>query len=115
MLKPSDLIEKNIEALLANNYSIDEIIQDANDWFNDLIVPVSICSRGYKIACKKLADEVLSLRKQLQESKRCQKTLEKLSTQAALSAASSVSSSVFSFSSESETKTGNCKASSSLA
>ena len=88
MLKPSDLIEKNIEALLANNYSIDEIIQDANDWFNDLIVPVSICSRGYKIACKKLADEVLSLRKQLQECKQCQKTSEKLSTQAALSAAS---------------------------
>ena len=88
MLKPSDLREKNIEALLANNYSIEEIIQDANDWFNDLIVPVSTYSRGYKIACKKLADEVLSLRKQLQESKRCQKTLEKHSTQAALSAAS---------------------------
>ena len=115
MLKPDNLKEKNIEILKTNNYSIEEIIKDADYWFDDLVVLLSPTSRGYKIACKKLADEVLSLRKQLQESKRCQKTLEKLSTQAALSAASSVSSSVFSFSSESETKTGNCKASSSLA
>ncbi len=88
MLKPDNLKEKNIEALKTNNYSIEEIIKDANNWFDDLIVLVSPNSRGYKIACKKLADEVISLRKQLQESKRCQKISEKPSTQVALSAVS---------------------------
>jgi hypothetical protein len=88
MLKPDNLKEKNLEALKTNNYTIDEIIKDANNWFDDLVVQLSTTSRGYKIACKKLADEVLLLRKQLQECKKCQKTSEKHCTQAALSAAS---------------------------
>jgi hypothetical protein len=88
MLKPDNLKEKNVEALKTNNYSIEEIIKDANSWFDDLVVLLSPTSRGYKVACKKLADEVLSLRKQLQECKQCQKTSEKRCTQAALSAVS---------------------------
>ena len=112
MLQPKDLRDKNIESLKTNNYTIDEIISDANAWFDDLIVPVSTSSRGYKIACKKLADEVLSLRTQLQEVKQCQKTSAKPCTQAALSVVSSASSSVFSSSSHSEAKTAKCKASS---
>jgi len=88
MLKPDNLKERNIEALKTNNYSIEEIIEDANAWFGDLVVPVTNHSRGYKIACKKLADEVLSLRIQLQESKKCQKTSAERSTLAALSAVS---------------------------
>jgi hypothetical protein len=110
MLKPKDLRDKNLEALKTNNYSIEEIIADANAWFDDLIVPVSISSRGYKIACKKLADEVISLRNQIQEAKPCQKTSAKPSTPAALSVASSASSSAFSSSSDSEAKMAKCKA-----
>lgn len=112
MMHPPDLREKNAEALKLNEYTIDEIIKDANSWFDDLVVPVKNYSRGYKIACKKLADEVLLLRKALQEAKSCQKTSAKPSTPAALSVASSVASSVFSSSSDSEAMTEKCKASS---
>ena len=77
MLKPHDLRQRNIEALKTNTYSIDEIITDVNAWFDDLVVPVSTSSRGYKIACKKLADEVCSLKKQLEEAKKCQKSEKK--------------------------------------
>jgi hypothetical protein len=115
MMHPPDLREKNAEALKLNEYTIDEIIKDANSWFDDLVVPVKNYSRGYKIACKKLADEVISLRKQLEESKKCQRTSAKPCTQAALSVVSSASSSAFSSSSDSEAMTEKCKASSSHA
>jgi hypothetical protein len=112
LLKPDNLRELNVEALKTNNYAIDEIITDANIWFDDLVIKISEHSRGYKIACKKLADEVVSLRKALQEAKSCQKTSAKPSTPAALSVVSSVSSSVFCSSSDSEAKTEKCKVSS---
>lgn len=82
MIKPKDLKERNIQALITNNYSIAEIIKDANAWFDDLVVEVAPTSRGYKIACKKLADEVISLSKQLEELKKCQSTSEKRCSQA---------------------------------
>jgi hypothetical protein len=88
LLKPENLRELNLDSLKTNNYSIDEIITDANIWFDDLVVPVSKTSRGYKIACKKLADEVVYLRAQLEEAKKCQRTSAKPCTQAALSAVS---------------------------
>jgi len=88
MMKIENLQQRNVDALKSNNYTIEEIIQDVNEWFNDMVVPVSTHSRGYKIACKKLADEVISLRTQLEEAKKCQRTSAKPCTQAALSAVS---------------------------
>jgi hypothetical protein len=52
----------NISNLKTNNYTIDEILEDVDFWFSDLIVPVTTSSRGWKIACKKLADEVRLLK-----------------------------------------------------
>jgi hypothetical protein len=77
MLKPENLLEKNLESLKTNNYTIDECIELANQQFNDLIVPVSKTSRGYKVALKKLADEVLSLRKQIKDDQSCKTKQEK--------------------------------------
>jgi hypothetical protein len=85
MLKPENLLEKNLEGLETNNYTIDECIEFANQQFNDLIVPVSKTSRGYKVALKKLADEVLSLRKQLKDMQSCKTKPEKASSTAASS------------------------------
>lgn len=88
---PKTLKENNISALKTNSYSIDEIIKDANEWFEELIVPVSKHSRGYKIACKKLADEVISLRVKLKELQSCKSKPEKLSASPSLAAAVSAS------------------------
>ena len=85
MLKPENLLEKNLEGLKINNYSIDECIDFANQQFNELIVPVTKTSRGYKIALKKLADEVLSLRKQLKDIQSCKTKPEKVFSTAASS------------------------------
>lgn len=60
-----DLIKDNLENLKTNNYTIEEILKDADFWFNDLVINIGPSSRGWKIACKKLAEEVRSLRKQV--------------------------------------------------
>ncbi len=78
MFQPENLQEKNLESLKTNNYSIDECIDFANQQFKDLIVPVAKTSRGYKIALKKLADEVISLRNQLKDAQSCKTKPEKV-------------------------------------
>ena len=85
MLKPDKLKEKNLEALKTNNYTIDECIEFANKEFDDLIVPLSPTSRGYKLALKKLADEILYLRKQLKDLQQCKNKQDKASSQASQS------------------------------
>ena len=66
----NNLKEKNQKALKTNNYSIDECIQDANTWFDELVVNVTESSRGWKLCCKKLADEVLNLRQELKSTQK---------------------------------------------
>ena len=61
-LNSQELLEKNLQNLSINNYSIDECIEDANSWFATLAIEINMHSRGYKLACKKLADEVQYLR-----------------------------------------------------
>ena len=85
MLKPDKLKEKNLEALKTNNYTIDECIEFANKEFDDLIVPLSPTSRGYKLALKKLADEVVSLRQKVKDTQPCKMKQEKQSSQVSLS------------------------------
>jgi hypothetical protein len=62
-----ELMAKNIKALETNNYTIEEIISDVDFWFSDLVIPVTDSSRGWKIACKKLADKVRNLQNELKE------------------------------------------------
>lgn len=68
-LSSQELHKRNLQSLAENNYSIDECIEDANLWFQSLAVEISVHSRGYKLACKKLADEVVRLRATLDERK----------------------------------------------
>lgn len=81
MLKPDNIRELNIEALKSNDYQIDDCISFANKEFDDIIILIQKKSTGYKIALKKLADEVLSLRKQLKDCQQCKKKPEKASSQ----------------------------------
>lgn len=85
MLKPEKLKEKNLEALKSNNYTIDECIEFANKEFDDLIVPVTNTSRGYKLALKKLADEVVYLRQKIKDTQSCKMKQDKQSSPASLS------------------------------
>lgn len=64
-----ELISRNLSVLESNNYTIDEILNDADFWFSDLVIPIDKTSRGWKIACKKLADKVRSLQKELEVTK----------------------------------------------
>lgn len=80
MLKPEKLKEKNLEALKTNSYTVEECIEFANKEFDDLIVPITTSSRGYKLALKKLADEVISLRLKLKETSQCKTKPDKQSS-----------------------------------
>jgi hypothetical protein len=77
MLKPDNLRDLNIEALKSNDYQIDDCISFANKEFDDIIILIQKKSTGYKIALKKLADEVLYLRKQLKDDQSCKTKQEK--------------------------------------
>jgi len=80
MMQPDKLKEKNLEALKTNNYSTDECIDFANEQFDGLVIALQPSSRGYKIALKKLADEVLLLRHKLKDIQSCKTKQEKQSS-----------------------------------
>lgn len=85
MFQQENVKEKNQETIKLNDFSIEECIEFANQEFNALVVVINKKSRGYKLALKKLADEVLSLRKQLKDCQQCKNKQDKASSQASQS------------------------------
>ena len=69
ILDTKTLKEKNLESLKSNEFSIEDCITFANEQFETLGVIIQNKSTGYKIALKKLANEVITLRNQLADNK----------------------------------------------